>query len=73
MATIRELIRQENTDRCMDENAEAKDCQDSVLKALSDSSFSGNDTIKGWVVMRSNSHDARRVTLDMDINFNVIF
>ena len=37
MATIREMIRQANADGCMDENAEAKVCQDVVLKALSDS------------------------------------
>ena len=69
MATIREMIRQANTDGYMDENAEAKVCQDVVLKALSESLLSRNATIKGGVVMRSISHDARRATLDMDIDF----
>lgn len=69
MATIREMIRQANADGYMDENAEAKVCQDVVLKALSESSLSRNATIKGGVVMRSISHDARRATLDMDIDF----
>ena len=69
MATIREMIRQANADGYMDENAEAKVCQDVVLKALSESSFSRNATIKGGVVMRSISHDARRATQDMDIDF----
>lgn len=69
MATIREMMQQANAEGYMDENAEAKVCQDVVLKALSDSSLSRNATIKGGVVMRSISHDARRATLDMDIDF----
>ena len=69
MATIREMIRQANADGYMDENAEAKVCQDVVLKALSESSLSRNATIKGGIVMRSISHDVRRATLDMDIDF----
>ncbi len=69
MATIREMIRQANADGYMDENAEAKVCQDIVLKALSKSTLSRNATIKGGVVMRSISHNARRATLDMDIDF----
>ena len=69
MATIREMIRQANADGYMDENAEAKVCQDVVLKALSESTLSRNATIKGGVVMRSISHDARRATQDMDIDF----
>ena len=69
MATIREMIRQANADGYNNENAEAKVCQDVVLKALSESSLSRNATIKGGVVMRSISHDARRATLDMDIDF----
>ncbi|MBQ6509746.1 MAG: nucleotidyl transferase AbiEii/AbiGii toxin family protein [Flexilinea sp.] len=69
MATIREMIRQANADGYMDENAEAKVCQDVVLKALSESTLSRSATIKGGVVMRSISHDARRATQDMDIDF----
>jgi len=69
MAIIREMIRQANADGYIDENAEAKVCQDVVLKALSESSLSRNATIKGGVVMRSISGDARRATQDMDIDF----
>ena len=50
-------------------DAEARLCQDIVLKALSNSSLSRNVTIKGGVVMRSLSGDARRATQDMDIDF----
>lgn len=69
MATVREMIRQANADGYADENAEAKVCQDVVLKALSEGSLSRNATIKGGVVMRSISHNARRATQDMDIDF----
>ena len=41
----------------VDDNAEAKVCQDVVLKAISESSLSRNVTIKGGVVMRSISDD----------------
>ena len=69
MATLRDMIHQANVDGYMDENAEAKVCQDIVLKALSESSLSRNATIKGGVVMRSISRDARRATQDLDIDF----
>ena len=69
MAAIKEMIRQANAEGYIDDNAEAKVCQDVVLKAISESSFSHNVTIKGGVVMRSISHDARRATQDMDIDF----
>ncbi len=69
MATLREMIRQAHADGYQDENAEAKVCQDVVLKALSESSLCRNATIKGGVVMRSITGDARRATQDMDIDF----
>jgi predicted nucleotidyltransferase component of viral defense system len=69
MATIREMLRRANEDGYNDENAEAKVCQDVIIKALSQSSLSRNATIKGGVVMRSISGDARRATQDMDIDF----
>ena len=53
MATIKEMIRQANADGYVDDNAEAKVCQDVVLKAISESTLSRNVTIKGGVVMRS--------------------
>ena len=69
MATIREMIRRANADGYTDNNAEAKVCQDIVLKALSESSLCRNATIKGGVVMRSITGDSRRATQDMDIDF----
>ncbi len=51
------------------ENAEAKVCQDLILKAISESRLSKNATIKGGVVMRSFSSSARRATLDIDVDF----
>ena len=69
MAAIAEMIEKANEEGFFDENAEAKVCQDIVLKALSESSLSRNVTIKGGVVMRSITRDARRATQDMDIDF----
>ncbi len=69
METIKEMIQRANADGYIDDNAEAKVCQDIVLKAISKSSLSRNVTIKGGVVMRSISKDARRATQDMDIDF----
>ena len=39
MATLREMLRQARADGYLDENAEAKVCQDTVLKALSESTL----------------------------------
>ena len=69
MTTLREMINQARTDGYQDDNAEAKVCQDIVLKALSESSLCRNATIKGGVVMRSITGDSRRATQDMDIDF----
>jgi len=51
MATLREMLHQAHADGYLDENAEAKVCQDIVLKALSESTLCRNATIKGGVVM----------------------
>lgn len=51
------------------DDAEARVCQDIVLKAISKSSLSRNVTIKGGVVMRSITNNIRRATQDMDIDF----
>lgn len=69
MVTLREMIRLANENGYKDEYAEAKVCQDIVLKALSESSLCQNATIKGGVVMRSITGDSRRATQDMDIDF----
>ena len=50
-------------------NAEAKLCQDIVIKAIAKSAFRRNVTIKGGVVMRSLSGDVRRATQDLDLDF----
>ena len=50
-------------------NAEARVCQDIILRAISKSNLSRNVTIKGGVVMRSITNNVRRATQDMDIDF----
>lgn len=50
-------------------NAEAKVCQDIVLKAIAQSDLSRNVTIKGGVVMRNITGNVRRATQDMDLDF----
>jgi len=52
-----------------EENAKSKLGQDIVLKAIADCGMSKNATIKGGVVMRSISKDARRATNDFDMDF----
>lgn len=69
MSIIAKMMQASNAEGYFDENAEAKVCQDLVLKALSESSLCRNATIKGGVVMRSLTGDARRATRDMDIDF----
>jgi len=49
--------------------AEARVCQDVVLKAIAESSLSRNVTIKGGVVMRSITGNVRRATRDIDFDF----
>ena len=50
-------------------NAEARLCQDIILKAISESSLRRNVTIKGGVVMRNLSGSVRRATRDIDLDF----
>lgn len=50
-------------------NAEARVCQDIILFGIANSSLSRNVTIKGGVVMRNLSKDARRATQDIDMDF----
>lgn len=69
MLNIKELV-----DRFVDEgysekNAEARVCQDIILRAIAESSLSRNVTIKGGVVLRSKTGNSRRATQDMDIDF----
>lgn len=50
-------------------DASARVCQDIVLKAIAQSSLSGNVTIKGGIIMRNMTKNIRRATQDMDIDF----
>lgn len=50
-------------------NANARVCQDIVLKAIEQSDFGRNVTIKGGVVMRSITGNVRRATEDLDLDF----
>ena len=47
-------------------NAQARVCQDIILYGISKGSLSRNVTIKGGVVMRNISKNARRATQDID-------
>ncbi len=49
--------------------AEARVCQDIVLKAIAKSPMNRNVTVKGGVVMRSITGDVRRATRDIDFDF----
>lgn len=50
-------------------NADARVCQDIVLKAIAQSNMGRNVTIKGGVVMRSITGNVRRATEDLDLDF----
>lgn len=52
-----------------DDAAYAKIAHDIVLKAVRDSGFHDNLTVKGGVVMSSLTDVARRATMDMDLDF----
>lgn len=69
MGYLNELITKTKEEGYDDENAEAKVCQDIILKAISKSSLKNNVTIKGGVVMKYISHNIRRATQDIDIDF----
>ena len=69
MANLEELASAVKNDGYSEINAEAKVCQDIVLKAISQSRLNRNITIKGGVVMRSITGDIRRATQDMDLDF----
>lgn len=69
MANLEELAWSVKNEGYSEVNAEAKVCQDIVLKAISSSSLNRNVTIKGGVVMRSITGNSRRATQDMDLDF----
>lgn len=69
MANLEELAETVRREGYSEVNAEARVCQDIVLKAISQSSLNRNITIKGGVVMRSITGNTRRATQDMDLDF----
>ena len=66
---INEMIDMYMEDGLTRELAAARVCQDVVLKAISIGPLNRNVTIKGGVVMRSITGDARRATQDMDLDY----
>lgn len=69
MLKINDMIQRAKAEGYDEANAEAKVCQDIVLMLISKTSLNRNITVKGGVVMRSISHDARRATQDIDLDF----
>ena len=62
MTDILMMARQYRDAGYSEQNAEARVCQDIILKAIAKSNFGKNCTIKGGVVMRSITEDVRRAT-----------
>ena len=69
MADIEKMAEKYRNAGYSDRNADARVCQDIVLKAIAKSSFGRNVTIKGGVVMRGLTGNVRRATEDLDIDF----
>lgn len=69
MADLEKMVSKYIEDGYSELLAEARVCQDIVLKAISESSMRRNVTIKGGIVMRSITGDMRRATRDMDFDF----
>ena len=69
MIDIDLMIKKEIENGYGDANAQAKVCQDLILKAIATSSLNKNVTIKGGVVMRSKTGNIRRATQDLDLDF----
>lgn len=69
ITNILELVAREKSNGYSEINANAKVCQDLVLKAIAESPLNRNVTIKGGVVMRCKTKNIRRATQDLDIDF----
>ncbi len=69
MADLEEMVGYYLGEGYSDKNADARVCQDIVLKAIANSNLGRNVTIKGGVVMRSITGDSRRATEDLDLDF----
>ncbi len=57
MVNIKDMMLSYQGKRYSEINAQARVCQDIVLKAISDSTLNRNVTIKGGIVMRNLSGD----------------
>ena len=69
MLNVEEMVVKEIENGYGNLNAQAKVCQDIILKAIAESPFNQNITIKGGVVMRSKTKNVRRATQDIDMDF----
>ena len=69
MINLAELISEMREEGYEGANAEAKVCQDSILRAIAESTLNRNVTVKGGVVMRDITKDVRRATVDIDLDF----
>lgn len=66
---LRDMTALYRKDGLTQELASARVCQDIVLKAIAQGTLHRNVTIKGGVVMRSITHNNRRATRDIDLDF----
>lgn len=69
MINLLEEIQKVKGEGYSEANAQARVCQDIILYGIAKGSFSKNVTIKGGVVMRNISKNARRATQDIDLDF----
>ena len=69
MNNLQELIGRMKSEGYEESFAEARVCQDLILRALARSTLNRNVTIKGGVVMRGITGSARRATQDIDLDF----
>ena len=66
---LRDMMESYRKEGLTQELASARVCQDIVLKAIAQGSLNRNVTIKVGVVMRSITHNNRRATRDIDLDF----
>ena len=66
---LRAMMELYHEDGLARELASARVCQDIVLKAIAEGPLHRNVTIKGGVIMRSITHNNRRATRDIDLDF----
>jgi len=69
MPNLEEMAEVYRKEGYTDITAEARVCQDVILKAIAESGMDHNITVKGGVVMRSITGNIRRATQDMDLDF----